>query len=263
MRKTQIKGLMLDMDGVLWRDTQPIGDLAQTVQRALGLGLKLAYVTNNATRTVDQYVDKFKSFGVEVDAEQIFTSARATADYLGRKYPQGGAVFIIGERGLVEALKAKGFEHGEENCLAVIVGLDRQINYEKLTLATLLVRSGVPLIGTNPDRTLPTPKGLVPGAGALIAALEAASGRMAKVIGKPESKLLEAALSQLNLPPEQALMVGDRLETDIAAGQKAGCPTALVLSGVSSLEDAKAWKPQPDYVIDDLDTLLAKIKHER
>ena len=254
-----MQALLLDMDGVLWRDTQPIGDLSSILKRAGEMGLQLAYVTNNATRTISHYLTKFKSFGVAVEQEQIYTSAIAAAEQLSEKHPKGGNVYIIGEEGLELALREKGFLIGERDCLAVVVGLDREINYAKLRQASLLVRNGVPFIGTNPDRSLPTPEGLVPGAGALIAAIESASGQRAQIIGKPETALLDTALSRMGLAPHEALMVGDRLETDIAAGQRAGCATALVLSGASSLSEAQAWEPAPDYIETNLSSLLEKL----
>jgi 4-nitrophenyl phosphatase len=221
--------------------------------------MQVAFVTNNATRTAEQYLSKFENFGVEVQAEQIYTSALTTAEHLSQVHPEGGTVFVVGERGLQKALEERGFQHGEEGCLAVVVGLDREITYDKLTLATLLANSGVPLIGTNPDRTLPTPEGLAPGAGSIIAAIESASGKIAKIIGKPEATLLEAAIAKLGLEASEVLMVGDRLETDIAAGQNAGCATALVLTGASSIEQAKLWKPAPNYIEEDLSSLLDAI----
>lgn len=259
MKTNPLRALLLDMDGVLWRDSQAIGDLPANLRRAADMGLQVAFVTNNATRTVDQYLEKFRSFGAEPRPEQIFTSAKATARHLASRYPQGGSVFIIGEHGLQAALEEAGFHHSETDCLAVVAGLDTELDYDKLRRATLLIRAGVKLIGTNPDRTLPTPEGLVPGAGSIIAALEAASDAKATIIGKPESALLEAAIEHLGIKPAVALMVGDRIETDIAAGQKAGCPTALVLSGVTSRGAARAWRPAPDYIEEDLAALLERL----
>jgi len=259
MSITKLKALLLDMDGVLWRDTQPIGDLPAILKKISAKGLKVAFVTNNATRTVEQYQEKFRGFGVEVQAEQIHTSAKAAAQILSEKHPQGGNVYVIGERGLREALEEKGFAHGEQDCLAVVVGLDRELTYEKLKRATWLVRRGVPLIGTNPDRTLPSPEGEVPGAGTILAALEASTGVKPIIIGKPERALLDSALAQLGAEPEETLVVGDRVETDVAAGQKMGCLTALLLSGVTSEKDARAWRPAPDYIEKDLETLIEKL----
>jgi 4-nitrophenyl phosphatase len=256
MSAKMFKALLLDMDGVLWRDSEAIGDLPAVFDKIDNMGLQVAFVTNNATRTAKQYLSKFQDFGVDVQAEQIYTSALASAEYLSQMHPDGGKVFIVGEKGLQMALEERGFQHGEEDCLAVVVGLDREINYEKLTRATFLVRSGVSLIGTNPDMTLPTPDGLAPGAGSIIAAIESASGVSAKIIGKPQATLLNSAIDKLGLSASEVLMVGDRLETDIAAGQNAGCATALVLSGASSQAQADSWKPAADYVEADLSSLV-------
>lgn len=247
------------MDGVLWRGTESIGSLPAIFSKIQSKGLQMAFVTNNATRTVGQYLEVFQGFGVQVAAEQVHTSAKVTAQVLKEQHPAGGKVYIIGERGLQEALEDQGFEIADEDCLAVVVGLDRNLTYDKLKHATQLIRGGAAFIGTNPDRTLPSPSGEVPGAGSILAALEAATDKRATVIGKPERALLDSALKQLGLSAGQALMVGDRVETDIAAGQKAGCRTALVLSGVTSDAAARAWNPAPDFIEEDLEILLDKI----
>ena len=256
---TAIKALLLDMDGVLWRDTEPIGDLPAILNQIALKGLKMAFVTNNATRTVEQYQEKFRSFGVEAAAEQIHTSSKATAKMLSKHYPQGGNVYVIGERGLLEALEEKGFTNGETECIAVVVGLDRDLTYEKLRRAALLIRSGSAFIGANPDPSLPSPAGDVPGAGSILAALEVATGSKPVIVGKSETALLESATAQLKVESSEALMVGDRVETDVAAGQKSGCKTALVLSGVTSEKAARAWRPPPDFIESDLSTLVDKL----
>jgi 4-nitrophenyl phosphatase len=247
------------MDGVLWRDTEAIGDLPALLKLIEQKGLKVAFVTNNATRTVEQYQEKFRGFGAEVAADQIHTSSKAAAHFLSEKHPAGGTVHVIGERGLREALTDRGFSIGDSNPLAVVVGLDRELSYEKLKQATILIRSGVPFIGTNPDRTLPSPAGEVPGAGSILAALEAATGVQPLIIGKPERALLDGAMAQLGVGPGETLMAGDRIETDVAAGQAAGTHTALLLSGVTTIETARTWQPAPDYIEADLETLLAKL----
>jgi 4-nitrophenyl phosphatase len=259
MPSTELKALLLDMDGVLWRGSESIGNLPAVFTKVQSKGLKMAFVTNNATRTVEQYLEVFHGFGVPVAAELVHTSANVTAQILKEQHPAGGKVYVIGERGLQEAMKDQGFEIADENCVAVVVGLDRNLTYDKLKHATQLIRGGAAFIGTNPDRTLPSPLGEVPGAGSILAALEAATDVRATVIGKPERALLDSALKQLSLDPRQALMVGDRVETDVAAGQKAGCRTALVLSGVTSESAARAWKPAIDFIERDVETLLDKI----
>ncbi|MDH5506919.1 MAG: HAD-IIA family hydrolase [Anaerolineae bacterium] len=259
MELKRIKALILDMDGVLWRGSEPIGDLPAIFSRIRERGVKVVFATNNSTRTPGQYVQKLAGFGAEAQTAQIFTSAKATAAALSERYPAGGGVFVVGEGGLVEALLEKGFSQQDGKALAVVAGLDSEVTYEKLKRATLLIRGGAVLMGTNPDKTLPSPEGLAPGAGAIIAALEAASGVKAEIIGKPQATMFQQALSQLGLPAEEALVVGDRLETDIAGGQAAGCKTALVLSGVTTREMAEAWEPAADLILEDLTTLAAKL----
>lgn len=254
-----LKALLLDMDGVVWRDNEAIGDLPAIFRAIEAKGLQMAFVTNNATRTVEQYQEKFRGFGIEVHTGRIHTSSKVTAQMLSDKHPERGNVYVIGERGLREAIEEKGFAISEKDCVAVVVGLDRELTYAKLTQATHLIRGGAEFIGTNPDRTLPSPEGEVPGAGSILAALEVATDVRATIIGKPERALLDAALNGLGLKPDDSLMVGDRVETDVAAGQKAGCRTALVLSGVTSEAAALAWKPAPDYIEKDLETLVTKL----
>jgi 4-nitrophenyl phosphatase len=156
-------------------------------------------------------------------------------------------------------LSASGFFQAEEKVLAVVVGLDRSLTYKQLEIATLLIRTGVPFIGTNPDRSFPTPKGLVPGAGAILAALEAATNVNPVIVGKPSPEMYLLALERLRTAASETLVVGDRLETDILGAQSIGCHTALVLSGVSSAEQASLWTPAPDYVVRDLTELLEKL----
>lgn len=247
-----ISALILDMDGVLWRGAQPLGDLPAIFEQIAQRGWNFALATNNSTRTVDEYVQKLAKLSVRVEPWQVITSAEATANYLFTRFPEGGNVFVVGENGLVQTLKEKGFKAGQEDVIAVIAGLDKGLSYEKLSQATHLVLQGAAFIGTNPDLTYPTPTGLAPGAGAIIAALEAATGKSAKIIGKPASDMFLQALKRLGTSPDETLVIGDRLETDIAGAQAAGCWTALALSGVTTKEQAKAWTPNPDLILPDL-----------
>lgn len=254
-----IRGLILDIDGVLWKDAQPIGNLPAIFAKIEQRGLKVILATNNATRTVDQYLEKLYSFGVTLAPWQVITSSLATAYTLAKHFPEGGDVYMIGEAGLLEALIERGFmpiDTPNSSPLAVVAGMDRGVTYSKLRQATLYIRSGVPFYGTNPDRTFPTPIGLVPGAGSILAALEAASDTTPIIIGKPAPYMMEIALKLLDVPKKQALVIGDRLETDIAGGQAVGSPTALVLSGVSTRELGEAWQPPIDIIANDLSELL-------
>lgn len=258
-----LAALILDMDGVLWRDTQPIGDLPDIFERIREHGWKFALATNNGTRSPAQFVEKLRGFGVSgVETWQVVNSAQAAAEYLKKKHPRGGPVYVLGEEGVLQALAECGFFPGCENPLAVVAGLDRSLTYERLRVAAGLIRSGVPFIGTNPDRTLPTPEGLIPGAGAILAALEAASGVQPTIVGKPHPEMYRVALERLGARPAETLVVGDRIETDIAGGQATGCPTALVLSGVTSEAAARRSPHQPTLIAADLAALLDILEAE-
>ncbi|MBE3040586.1 MAG: HAD-IIA family hydrolase [Chloroflexi bacterium] len=270
-----IKSLILDMDGVLWKADAPIGDLPAIFARLRERGLKVAFATNNGTRTPDQYVDRLAGFGVKVEPRQVVTSALVLAELLMRRlaltpgsspdvWERGegvrAKVFAIGGEGVMTALREKGFTllsvEEAEKAKAVVVGIDRQINFQKMVEAALLVRRGVPFYATNPDKTFPTPRGEIPGAGAWISVIVTATGIEPIYAGKPAPYLLELARERLGTAKEETLVVGDRLETDIAGGQVAGYPVAVVLSGVSTRQQAEAWRPVVDVIAEDLYTLV-------
>lgn len=256
MQKPKVTALILDMDGVLWRDNEPIGNLPEIFATINRLNLKYIFLTNNSSRTPQSYQQKLAKFGVHVAADTIMNSSQAAAILLKKKYPTGGPVFIVGEEGLISALKDQGFYHEEKNALAVIAGMDRSISYEKLAKATLLIRGGADFYGTNPDRTFPSPKGLVPGAGAVIEFLKIASGMNPIIAGKPKPLMFKLALKRLGVKPAETLDIGDRIETDLVGGKLAGCQTALVTSGVCSQDEISNSRHKADYIYPDLATLL-------
>ena len=233
-----IESLIIDMDGVLWRENVPIGNLPEIFARIRAHGWKFIFATNNGTRTPGQYLERLAEFGVEVDEWQVITSALGMAQMLKGKIPEGCSIFVIGEEGVKAALQDQGYRiatiESAEEAQAVVMGIDHDISYEKMCEATLLVRRGVPFYATNPDMTFPTPRGEIPGAGAWISVIVTATGIKPIYAGKPYPFLMEMALERLGTKKGETLVVGDRLETDIAAGQTIGCPTALVLSGVST-----------------------------
>jgi len=256
----QIRGLILDMDGVLWHDSQPIGNLPEIFSKIDSLGLKVTFATNNATRSVNEVLKKLTNFGVRINPEQIVTSGDATLRYLLRHYAPTSRVYVLGSESLREQVRKNGFtlidEQEPVNADVVLVGLDPQVNYQKLADAGLLIRAGAKFIATNTDATYPTPRGLMPGAGTVVAAVIAASGQEPLVIGKPKPTMFEQAMEIISTQPSETLCIGDRLETDVLGGQNAGCPTALVLTGVSTLEQANAWQPQPTIITKDLSSLI-------
>ncbi len=255
-KNDDIHGVILDMDGVLWRDSETIGNLQKIFERLNDLGLKTVLATNNATRSVDQYLAKFKGFGVILEDWQIVTSAMAVISYIKNKYPIGTPVHIVGAPSLINSIEVAGYPQSFEDVKVVIAGVDREISYQKISTAATLIRNGAEFLGTNPDKTFPTPHGLTPGAGAIIAAIATAAEQEPQFVGKPGKVLMQLSLERLSLPAIETLVVGDRLDTDILAAQNAGCRCALVLSGVTTADQAKLWKPSPDFIAKDLSELI-------
>ncbi len=255
-----IQALILDMDGVIWKGDAPIGDLPKTFERIRARGLKFVFATNNSTKTPAEYCQKLDGLGVSVAPEQIVTSAMGAAFLIAQHHPQGTKVFVVGENGLRVALQDKGFQvlgvEDAPQAETVVVSIDREINFQKMVEATLLVQAGRPFYTTNTDRTFPTPRGEIPGSGSWISVVVSATGAQPLVAGKPFPYMMELALERLNVAKENALVVGDRLETDIAAGQALGCPVALVLSGVSTRAEAAEWNPNPALVAESLWDLI-------
>lgn len=262
MIPSHIKALILDMDGVLWKSDAPIGDLPSIFRRIEARGLKYVFATNNGRMTPEQYVEKLAKLGVEADPQQVVTSALGLAHMLAQKFPSGTKVFMIGEDGVYHALQENGFDVlpvvDAQDAQVVVMGLDRSVTFDKMREATLLVRRGIPFYGTNPDKTFPTPRGEIPGAGAWISVITTATDIEPIYAGKPYPYMMELSLEILGTMKEETLVVGDRLETDIAAGQAVGCPTALVLSGVATKGQAEKWEPKIDIVAKDLATLVER-----
>ncbi|MFB0535176.1 MAG: HAD-IIA family hydrolase [Anaerolineae bacterium] len=247
-----IENLIIDMDGVLYRGHEAIPGLREffALLRARSIGFILA--TNNSTRTAQQYVDKLAQMGVEVALSEILTSSQATAMYLETLAPPGTKVYVIGEEGLETAVRERGYIISGDGAEFVVVGMDRRLSYEKLKVATLLIRRGARFIGSNPDKTLPTEEGLIPGAGAMLAALEASTGIAPTIVGKPERTIFELALVKLGGSKEDTAIVGDRLETDVLGGYNAGLMTILVLSGAATRQDVDSAPVKPDLVFEDV-----------
>ncbi len=244
------------MDGVLYHGNRRLPGAAEWIAALQEERVPFMLVTNNSTLTPEEYVAKVGQMGIHVTPQHVLTSGIAAADYLSRVAPAGAAVHFIGENGLRTALLDRGFTLVDRGGDYVVVGMNRQLTFEMLKWAALAIRAGAKFIGTNPDVTLPVEEGQIPGNGAILKALEAATGVSPFIIGKPETTLLEIALERLGLGREGAAMLGDRVETDVLGGQRLGIATVLVLSGASSREDLARSGLQPDWVFDDLSSLL-------
>jgi 4-nitrophenyl phosphatase len=248
-----LRGFLLDMDGVLYRGNEPIPGAAEFVAALRTHKVPFLYVTNNSTTTSEKVAARLTGMGIPSTAEEILGSAEVTAAALREKIA-GRQVMVVGEEGLHLALAKAGFTVTTDyrNADAVVVGLDRHCTYASLRDASLAVRRGAYLIATNDDRSLPTELGLVPGAGAVLALVETATDQKAMVIGKPSPDMFHFAMHRLGLVAETTAAVGDRPETDILGGQRAGLPTIAVLTGVGTQADFDAMAPRPDWVFADL-----------
>lgn len=249
-----ILGVLLDLDGTVYRGTQIVPGAREFCEECRKKGVKILFVTNNATRRPDQIAEKLLGMGIPCRAEQVLTASQVAAKYIG-----SGKVYYIGEEGLRWALEQQGLDITATNAQTVVVGLDREVTYQKLDIATRLIRGGARFVATNADSVLVTETGLAPGGGAIVAAVERATGITPVVIGKPEPTLFITALELLRLERDQVICVGDNLETDIAAGARAGLRTVLMLGGVSKEEDVQRDTAQPTWVIKDFQQLLALI----
>ena len=242
-----VQGWVIDMDGVLYHDTEPVPGAAELLAAFTDDGIPFTLLTNNSSLAPDQYSQKLAGMGIVVPEERILTSALATAEYLERTASPGSPVYAIGGDGLMRALGDAQVRVTADYREArhVVVGLNRQLTFQHLQDAVLAIGAGAEFIATNPDLTLPTPLGQIPGNGAIVAAIEAATGRRSLMIGKPEPGIFHWACRQLGLPPDSVACLGDRLETDILGGHRAGMITVFVLSGVSTAEQWEEYEPRP------------------
>jgi 4-nitrophenyl phosphatase len=247
----QYKAYLLDLDGTLYRGSEPIPSAVRFVNRLQTLKIPYRLVTNNSTKTPQQVAEHLQTLGFSIQPEEVVTSAEVTAKYLQEK--GFTSAYVIGEEGIFHALKKAGIRIDEEHPEAVIVGLDRSFDYEKMKIACLAIRKGAQLIGTNPDKAIPTEAGLLPGGGSLCMAISYSTGVVPLFIGKPQPYMLLAAVQELGVKPSEILMVGDNLETDIQAGVNSGVDTLLVLSGVTTKEMAMASKVPFTYMVESLD----------
>jgi len=253
-----IHGCILDMDGVLYRGNTIIPEVPAFIDSLNLAGIPYAMATNNSTNTPMQYVEKLAAMGIDVPEHTVVTSGVATATLLKSKYERGTTVYVVGMTALEDAIFGDGyFVPAGADAQLVVSGANFELRYEHLKTACLAIRAGAGYVATNADKTFPTEIGLIPGAGAIVAALTAATGVDPLIVGKPSPAMIESCLTILGVQPANALMIGDRLDTDILAGQRAGTPTLMVLTGVSTLADIADQGIVPDVIIETLDPLTA------
>ena len=265
---TSLRLVAFDLDGVLHRGGVVLPGAVEALDEVRRRGLQVRYVTNNATKHRDSIAAHLQSMGIPADTRDVFSSASATAAWLAERYPAGTRVLVVGEEGLRRELTDAGLvadyagdpalgepgtpESAPGSYAAVVVGLDRGFTYAGLARAHASVRAGALFVATNLDVTLPADGRILPGAGAVVAAVAAATGQEPVAIGKPNLRLADALAASSGFPAGRTLFVGDRLDTDITFGVQAGMHTALVLTGVSHREDLVGSEVQPDVVLESL-----------
>lgn len=259
MIREGIDGLVCDLDGVVYRGAEAIPGSVEALNRLRNDGVRIVYATNNSESTVQQYLDKLRGLGLEVEEEQIVTSAVVLAEVLRERNVAGRTALVVGGAGAVEAIEGLGVsilrDPSADEADMVIVGLDVNFDYEALRRASTAVREGATLIATNSDASYPVAGGLWPGSGSILAAIEVASGGTAEVMGKPYRPMMESALRRLP-DASHIAMVGDRPDTDLAGATAMGWTTILVLSGVTTPEEVSALDPSPDLVLGSLAELV-------
>lgn len=273
---------IFDCDGVLWTDEEPIEGAVDTLEILERMGKRILFLTNNSTKSRAEYIKKFSRIGINAQVDQVFSSAFASAVYLRQHHPNVRKVLCLGGPGIGHEVRAIGFqtielrtEIGERHLTrdelvhweidseldAVLIGLDPELTYSKIAIASRVLQASEECIfvSTNRDVTYPAAKGiLLPGAGMGVEALEACSGRKAVNVGKPEVLLFEAIQAVHRIDPKRTLMVGDRLDTDIAFGKSAGLDTCLVFSGVSTPSELEACLTQPDFTLETVHGLVSQ-----
>jgi len=244
------KSYLIDMDGVLIKGRNAIAGAVEFIARLEASATRYLVLTNNPIYTPGDLSHRLTSMGIPVAAENIFTSAMATAAFLHSQRPAGGAAFVIGESGLSEALHGAGFVLTDLDPEYVVLGETHSYNLEQITQGIRMLVAGAHFIATNPDTSGPTESGIAPACGAMAALMEKASDVSPFFVGKPNPLMMRTALNYLDVHSEDTTMVGDNMKTDIIAGVEAGMDTILVLSGVTRREDIARYAYQPTHILD-------------
>ena len=238
-----LKAVLLDLDGTVYLGEAEVPGASDFVRYCGRRGLRCLFVTNRANRPPDVVRDQLRGYGVPCETEDVLTSAQATAKYLAK-----GSAYMIGEEGMEQALREQGIRITDQNPDAVVVSYDRQFCYDKLATACRLIGNGAPFVATNPDHRLRFEGRTMPGTGAIVAAVTTGSGVEPEVVGKPGRLIFDMALAMLGCRADEALAVGDNIDTDIGACVASGIRGVLLLTGISRREDVVPGKPQPDHI---------------
>jgi NagD protein len=248
---TTIRAVIMDMDGVVVHGDRVVPGAAEALHRFQDQGLKILILTNNSIYTQRDLSSRLAFIGLPVAPELIYTSALATARFLHTQMPAGKA-YVVGEAGLTTALHDTGYTLTELEPDYVVIGETTSYSFGRITRAVRLISAGARFIATNPDPNGPSSDGLIPATGAVAALISSATGKQPYFVGKPNPLMLRSALRQIGAHSEEAIMVGDRMDTDIVMGTESGMETALVLTGVTSRADVERWPYRPTRILDSI-----------
>lgn len=259
------KNFIIDMDGVIYRGNTPLPHSAEFINFLREIDAKVVFFSNNSTLSRKQYVEKLSNMGIKAREEEIVSSGLITAYCLSKENP-GAFLYVIGEEGLREELGQRGMNLVEVppyQVDGVVVGMDRQFNFKKMSNAMRCILNGASFYGTNPDPSFPTEDGFMPGCGAILASIEVSSGVKPRVFGKPYPESLQFLLEITGFEKEETVIVGDRLDTDIKLAEDFGLFSILVLTGVSKKEDLAHFSARPDMVVENLGVLKELLSQNR
>lgn len=258
MNALDYAGYIFDLDGTIYLSERLIPGAREVIEKLRALSKKFVFLSNKPLQTREEYAAKLTRLGIATRSEEVINSSRVMARWLAEKAP-GAVIFIIGEDSLIAEMRREGFRVSEksEEIQYVIASFDRTFDYRKLNIAYQAIKAGARFVATNPDRTCPVEGGEIPDCAAMIGAVEGATGKKVEtVVGKPSDIMVQVAVKTLGLRPADCILIGDRLETDILMGKKAGMATALVLTGVTKRDALKQSSLQPDYLWDSVADLL-------
>lgn len=248
-------GFIIDMDGVIYHGNRLLPGVTDFLAWLEASGKKYLFLTNSSERTPRELHEKLKRLGITVGEEHFYTSALATASFLASQKPNGSA-YVIGDAGLIHALYSVGYSINNVNPDYVVVGDTKGYNFLMIELALNLVIKGAKLIGTNPDVSGPVETGITPSTRALCSPIEVASGRKAYYVGKPNPLMMRIALKKLGIKRDEAIVIGDRMDTDVRCGMESEIDTCLVLSGITTKGDIDNFPYKPTYVLDGVISLV-------
>lgn len=252
-----IQGVLLDLDGTVYLGTEEVPGAARFVAELGRRDIQYLFVTNRSNRTPEEVCRHLTGYGIDCTPDHVLTSSQATALYLKK-----GTYFHIGEKGLTQALDEQGLRYDDQAPQYVVVGFDRAFTYGKLKTACRLIGNGARFIATNPDAALKTDQGVLPGTGAIVSAVATGCKATPLCIGKPERRIFDLAIERLGVPRDRVIAVGDNIDTDIPAGNRAGIRTALILTGTSTRADIDVSSVEPTWVVETYDELTRILGNE-